>query len=579
MLHSCGQSHYQLKKNRFGINTFSPTIYHFSENPLFCVQKQLYTSYLGSVNVNVVDEKEYVSLETYHTINGRQILVKVVDAKENSLNDKNHYSLSYLRTLPAKKINISQNQYAYFLLQLCNKKFAQLNQNNDLIKKLDVIIKPFMQDYVLTSKALAEYPELTSESPIKSVNSYKKIFQHLSSLNDAVDIFFNTINYLDFLYTTTGLVSVAGLDSLISISNVPDLDNAFFTGEYMVFGAGSRMFYPLSSIDVVGHELSHGLVSGTADLEYRGHSGALNESFSDIMGTMFEFYMYDKYPQLGGKSDWFIGEDLAIDTPFLRSMENPLAAQQPNKYKGEFYLDPNSQIDNGGVHINSGITNYCFYLACQKKDKFQVLSMFLECLYCLNNQSNFVDFRDKLKICSKNDPVLIESLKTVGLDDSMVCDYPPDYRNPRPVPQPNQQKNPQPNPNPWPVPQYPFPQRTPMPQPVPQYPFPQRTPMPQRMPQPVPQYPFPQRTPMPQRMPQYVPQYPFPQRNLSTTYLFPPRSYNSDEFSYFYNQPYGFNNTYTQQEFDYNLYNSYQPDYYNPYNLFYPSNYNFFMSY
>jgi Zn-dependent metalloprotease len=59
----------------------------------------------------------------------------------------------------------------------------------------------------------------------------------------------------------------------------------------MVFGNGDTQFYPLTSIDVIGHELTHGLIQGLPDLEYKAHSGALNESYADIVGTTFEFYI------------------------------------------------------------------------------------------------------------------------------------------------------------------------------------------------------------------------------------------------------------------------------------------------
>ena len=488
MLHSCGQSHFQLKQNRFSINIHDYKLEeHNSNQSIISTKKQLYTAYLGSITTEVSEDGNFISLEKYHLVNDKQILVKVVDAVENNISDQKEYTLNYLKNLPAKKINIQDNKYSYFLTQLCNKKFAQLNHNLELVKKLQTLIDSLITDNILMSKASSEYPELLSETPTKSIIDYKKIFKKVVLINDPVDIFFNTTNYLDFLFSTTKLTSVANLDCLISVCNVPNLDNAFFTGEYMVFGSGDTMFYPLSSIDVVGHELSHGLVSGTAGLEYKGHSGALNESFADIMGTMFEFYMYEKYPHLEGKSDWTIGEDLVINTPFLRSMQNPIDGKQPNKYKGQFYINPNIQMDNGGVHINSGITNYCFYLASQQKDKYQVLSMFLQCLCSLKHNSNFVDFRDTLKSVSNSDPILLNALITVGLDDKMISDY-PQQQLPIPRPLPLPQQIPMPIPMPIPIPR-PLPQQMPMPRPLPQQiPIPSPRPLPRQLPIPRPRY-------------------------------------------------------------------------------------------
>ena len=247
-----------------------------------------------------------------------------------------------------------------------------------------------------------------------------------------------------------------------------DLDNAFFTGEYSLYGNGDKTFYPMASIDVVGHELSHGLVSGTADLEYKGHSGALNESFADIVGTMFEFYLYDKFPALKGKSDWLIGEDLSMSRPYLRNMSDPNLGNQPCVYQGKHYLDPNSQADHGGVHVNSGITNYCFYLLNLKKNN-KMFSVFINCLTSLSKYSTFLDFRDQLKITSNNDPDVLKTLNTIGFTDDMVNDYGKGQQPQRPPQQPQRPPPQQPQ---WP------------PQQPPQWP-PQQPPQPQWPPQPT----------------------------------------------------------------------------------------------
>ena len=422
MLHSCGQSQLQLKLNSEGFEMEFDQSEQYIPPTLNSTSQQLYTAYLGKVTIDVSLSGDIVSLEKYHTIQNQKILVKVIDANEHNLSEKFQYGLNRLKNLSSHKINIIENKYYYILTLLCKKKIAQIN-NKVITQKVENELESLMKDTVLLSRIQENHPELISVNPIKSLSQYKKIYQKVVQYNSPVDVFFNTINYLDFLYKTTGLISVNNLDSLVSISNVPNLDNAFFTGKYMVYGSGDKSFYPLSAIDVVGHELSHGLVSGTANLEYKGHSGALNESFADIMGTMFEFYMYDTYPQLGGEEDWLIGEDLGIDKPFLRSMSDPKKGNQPDKYKGQYYLNPNSQIDFGGVHINSGIPNYCFYLASQQQDKNKVLSTFIKCLKSLNKKSNFIDFRDTLKHVSNNDPVLVSALDKVGLNNFVVSDY------------------------------------------------------------------------------------------------------------------------------------------------------------
>jgi hypothetical protein len=497
MLHSCGQTHFQLRLNSKGFAVDVDDVENYQPSILPTSSKKLYTAYLGQVNVDVFGTGETVSLEKYHTVNNKQLLVKVVDAQEHNLSEKKQYTLNKLKSLSSKKINTTDNEYYYVLTLLCVKKFAQINNNSVAYDNVQELINPFLSNAVLVERATRDYPELVEQSPTKSVNDYKKVYQKVIAYNSSIDIYFSTCNYLDFLFATTGLVSVNGLDSLVSINGVPNLDNAFFTGEYMVYGGGDKMFYPLTSLDVIGHELSHGLVSGTANLEYKGHSGALNEAFADIMGTMFEFYMYEKYPGLFGKKDWLIGEDLGMSKPFLRSMEDPNKGNQPDKYKGQHYLDPNSQTDFGGVHINSGIINYCFYLASQQTDKSIVLKSFINCLNKLEKQSNFMDFRDQLKTVSGNDPVLLEALNKVGLNDTAVSDY-----NSGGGGQPQQQ------PRGPPQPRYPQPRGPPQPR----YPQPRGPPQP-RYPQqprwpPQPRYPQQPRWPPQPRYPQQQPRWP-----------------------------------------------------------------------
>jgi bacillolysin len=146
-----------------------------------------------------------------------------------------------------------------------------------------------------------------------------------------------------------------------------NFNNAFWNGQYMVFGNGDgNDFSDLAgAIDVTAHEMSHGVVERTANLIYENQSGALNESFADVFGVLFEFWVE------GENGDWLLGEDVTtpgISGDALRNMADPGATnvafngQQPTKMS-EFQNLPNTQQgDNGGVHINSGIPNRAFYL-------------------------------------------------------------------------------------------------------------------------------------------------------------------------------------------------------------------------
>jgi thermolysin len=145
--------------------------------------------------------------------------------------------------------------------------------------------------------------------------------------------------------------------------------NAFYFGNgVMVYGVGLPPDVTLDGqswnflsggIDVVGHELTHGVTQFSSNLIYRNESGALNEAFSDIMGTSIEFFFQP--PGSGDlKADYLIGEDV-VKPGGIRSMENPVAYGDPDHYSRRFL----GSADNGGVHINSGIASQAFYLAIE----------------------------------------------------------------------------------------------------------------------------------------------------------------------------------------------------------------------
>lgn len=137
-------------------------------------------------------------------------------------------------------------------------------------------------------------------------------------------------------------------------------NNAFWNGSVMTYGDGNgTTFSPLTSLDVCGHELTHGVTQFASGLVYSYQSGALNESFSDIFGTAVEFFA----DTLG--ADWIIGEDCytpATPGDGIRYMNNPNLAGDPDTYLGTNWYSGSG--DNGGVHTNSGVQNFWFYLLC-----------------------------------------------------------------------------------------------------------------------------------------------------------------------------------------------------------------------
>ena len=113
----------------------------------------------------------------------------------------------------------------------------------------------------------------------------------------------------------------------------------------------------------LAHEFTHGVILYSSGLEYERESGALNESFSDMMGTAVEFFYQP--PGAGPlKADYLIAEDV-VTPGGIRSMENPAAYGQPDHYSRRAILANDRDHDNGGVHVNSGIPNHVYYLAIE----------------------------------------------------------------------------------------------------------------------------------------------------------------------------------------------------------------------
>ena len=149
-----------------------------------------------------------------------------------------------------------------------------------------------------------------------------------------------------------------------------DYDNAFWDGTQMVFGDGDGELFNrfTSSLDVIGHELAHGVTEKEAGLAYFNQSGALNESISDVFGSLVKQRLLG---QAADAADWLIGAELLtsqVNGVALRSMkapgtayDDPVLGRDPQPGHMADFVRTNQ--DNGGVHINSGIPNRAFHLA------------------------------------------------------------------------------------------------------------------------------------------------------------------------------------------------------------------------
>ena len=183
-----------------------------------------------------------------------------------------------------------------------------------------------------------------------------------SNTPEGISAHFNAGKAYDYFKEVHNRESISGTgQNIVSFVNVAGEDgnsmgNAFWNGVGIYYGNGDDQFRELGrGLDVAGHEMTHGVIQATADLQYFGESGAINESMADVFGAMID------------REDWLIGEDVMRFGGALRSMSDPHNGAQNGDFFGgwqprHFNERYTGSEDNGGVHINSGIPNYAYYL-------------------------------------------------------------------------------------------------------------------------------------------------------------------------------------------------------------------------
>ncbi|MGI9550106.1 MAG: M4 family metallopeptidase [Aurantibacter sp.] len=189
-----------------------------------------------------------------------------------------------------------------------------------------------------------------------------------------------------------------GMDVISNVHFGVDYNNAYWDGDEMTYGDGDGVEFHnfASAIDVVAHELTHGVTQFMANLEYRSQSGALNEHFSDVFGTIIK----QKYLEQNiTEADWLIGDSVVTENfpgIAIRSMKAPGTANdfdnQPD-HMDDYY---SGSSDNQGVHINSGIPNKAFYLSCLELGIDECALIWFETLKVLWRTANFNDMLDKI---------------------------------------------------------------------------------------------------------------------------------------------------------------------------------------
>jgi len=196
---------------------------------------------------------------------------------------------------------------------------------------------------------------------------------------EAMEAFQGAVATDDFFTRVFGRNSIddKGMTIRSTVHYGTKFDNAMWDGKQMIYGDGDGKLFNrfTAAVDVIGHELTHGVTQNEAALEYSGQSGALNEHISDAFGIMVKQHALG---QIASQSDWLIGAGLlgpSVRGKAIRSMKapgtaynDPVLGRDPQPAHMRNYV--NTVDDNGGVHINSGIPNRAFYLAATELGGF-----------------------------------------------------------------------------------------------------------------------------------------------------------------------------------------------------------------
>ena len=221
---------------------------------------------------------------------------------------------------------------------------------------------------------MANGSTIQSNSPIGSSSNEDFSDFDLDAQQAALSVHWATEHTYDF-FLSEGINGNDVFDGPVSSyvnfgGTFDERNNAFYNGSFLTYGAGpigsetGTFTGPVATTDVVAHEFGHAATkfqSLFGDIEYQGESGAINESFADIFSVLVENYILENVGSDPTINPWIIGEAVTIDG--LRSMSSPKNLRQPDTYGGDWWINPaNLAKDKGGVHINSGVMNYWFFL-------------------------------------------------------------------------------------------------------------------------------------------------------------------------------------------------------------------------
>jgi len=277
---------------------------------------------------------------------------------------------------------------------------------------------------------------------IDSTNTWNSLKSKIE--RSALDVHFGAISTYDYFLNKHNRNSIdnKGYKLTNIVRYGQNFVNAYWDGTKMIFGDGDNKIGPLVSLDIIGHEITHGLTANTAKLLLENESGALNESFSDIFGVLIDFYTRPE------KANWTLAEEVS---PIIRSLENPTINNDPDTYFGKNWK-PIGGTDFGGIHSNNGVQNHWFYLLVNggvgindNNDTFNVKGIGIEkaakivfrnLVYYLTPLSNYSNARfgsikateDLFGSCSKEVESVTNAWFAVGVGKSYKSYINPEFK-------------------------------------------------------------------------------------------------------------------------------------------------------
>jgi len=248
------------------------------------------------------------------------------------------------------------------------KAIAQINTNYYGFQKIKTFYDEDSKKYLLSSHdtPYVAVVDTNQKVPTRPDNEWNRGEYRV---NGILDVAFSGQKVVEYYQSQLGQSSFDNKGTQVSIKRVPrewkeHYRNAFWSKEQNLIYFGSINGNPLATIDIIGHEFTHGLVSYTADLLGQSESGALNEAIADMLGTAVEHWSQAKTP------DWLIASEVLLGG--IRNMKSPKVLTDterrgPNTYEGEFWIDtngcvPSDENDDCGEHINSTVASHWFYL-------------------------------------------------------------------------------------------------------------------------------------------------------------------------------------------------------------------------